>query len=172
MLGELVVEVGAGRRQVDVLEPVGEGPGRAWSSGDGEGSRARGLNGRGHLLQLVPGARRVHLCLLEYLRAVPNCGFGRRSEPDSVQSVLEAAQVAPDRRVVLGHQGTGYIVDGPQNVAAREVLKQPGLGEDGDIRRAVVLDAGFKVMRQIAGRIGVGEDDAGAGALLEMLQDL
>src|SRR5437667_405243 len=84
-----MVEFGAGGSQVDVIEPVGAVTARAWPSADEEVSRARSLNGRGKLLPLVPGAPRVLLRLLEFLRAVPTCRFGRRYKPDSVQSVLE-----------------------------------------------------------------------------------
>src|SRR5690606_8664757 len=166
--GELVVLLRAGLGEVDVLEPVGQRP--AVRPAD----RERGDAGVVHRLrggeEFVPGLGLVGARVLEDLGVVPDQRLVGGLVVDAVLLAVDRADVLPALRVVLGQLRLRLGAQRLGPLLLHRLLDGARLRQHRHVRRGAARDLRAE---EVDDRVlGGDEGHLGAGALLELREDL
>jgi hypothetical protein len=153
--GQLVVLVGAGRADVDVLEEVGERP--AVGAADRIGRHARSLERLRILEEVVPGLGRLDACVLEDRDVVPDGRLVGPLEEEAVELAVNRPELDGRRGVVRRDRVLGEV-DRLDLAALGVLLDRPGLGDRRQVGRIAALH----------GRREDGDDVVAGGVVLDV----
>ncbi|MDQ0712575.1 hypothetical protein QFZ55_002027 [Streptomyces luteogriseus] len=170
--GEGVVLLGSGLGEVDVLEPVGEGP--AVLPGHGERGETGIRHGPAGLEHVVVALRGLHAGLLEGVGAVPDGRLVGGLEVQAVEGAVDAAVLLPHGGVSRVDGLLGLLRQRLEPALPRELLEHADLRDHHDVGGVATLDlaaddggdvvAGGRELRLGAGLLGEGVEH-----LLEVL---